>query len=110
MKGARTLVKTIFLYVKGSSGSGSWVLKSKIVPFYKMLFFHLRIREVAAGTVLRYSIRQSKAFQQQHLAAAAFADRLDKQKIRCGAFEVSNLDVSAPTAENSPYNPKGVSP
>jgi hypothetical protein len=24
MKGARTLVKTIFLYFKGSSGGGSW--------------------------------------------------------------------------------------
>jgi hypothetical protein len=32
------------------------------------------------------------------------------RKNRCGAFEVSNLDVSAPHAENSPYNPKRVSP
>jgi hypothetical protein len=38
MKGARTLVKTIFLDVKGSSDSGSWVLKLSIVPFFKMLF------------------------------------------------------------------------
>ena len=37
MKGVRTLVKTIFPYVKGSSDSGSWVLKPKIVPFYTSL-------------------------------------------------------------------------
>ena len=41
MKGASTLVKTIFLDVKGPSDSGSWLLKLKIVPFYKMLFFGL---------------------------------------------------------------------
>jgi len=39
MKGTSTLVKTIFLDVKGPSDSGSWVLKLKIIPFYKMLFF-----------------------------------------------------------------------
>jgi hypothetical protein len=38
MKGASTLVKTIFLDVKGPYDSGSWVLKLKIVSFYKMLF------------------------------------------------------------------------